>query len=158
LALIRPTNEQATWVPGMYHGTGIRTRRLCLGDDVLRDVLDDTRHSGSPFLPTGDPADRGPSTAERMRHYARLAPPLAIDATRTALAEAGLEAALVTHLVTVSCTGFSAPGLDRAIQGAVGLRPTVERTHVGYMGCHGALNGLRVANAFAGSDAQARVL
>jgi predicted naringenin-chalcone synthase len=34
----------------------------------------------------------------------------------------------------------------------------VERTHVGFMGCHGALNGLRVAGAYAGSDRSARVL
>ena len=32
---------------------------------------------------------------------------------------------------------------------ALGLPRTVERTHVGFMGCHGALNGLRVARAFA---------
>ena len=37
-------------------------------------------------------------------------------------------------------------------------RPTVQRTHVGFMGCHGALNGLRVANAFATADPAARVL
>ncbi|MBO0697094.1 MAG: hypothetical protein J2P46_01750, partial [Zavarzinella sp.] len=40
----------------------------------------------------------------------------------------------------------------------LGLSPTVERTHVGFMGCHAALNGLRVASAFAGSDPAARVL
>ena len=44
-----------------------------------------------------------------------------------------------------------------ALVSGLGLRPTVQRTHVGYMGCHGALNGLRVADAFA-SDARARVL
>src|SRR5262249_53903266 len=31
-------------------------------------------------------------------------------------------------------------------------------THVGFMGCHGALNGLRVANAISAADAEARVL
>ena len=64
----------------------------------------------------------------------------------------------ITHLVTVSCTGFVAPGVDLALIDGLGLRPTVERTHVGFMGCHGALNGLRVANAFATADPTARVL
>jgi predicted naringenin-chalcone synthase len=64
----------------------------------------------------------------------------------------------VTHLVTVSCTGFVAPGLDRDLIHTLRLAPTVERTHVGYMGCHGALNGLRVARAFTGADPGARVL
>src|SRR4029453_6671417 len=38
------------------------------------------------------------------------------------------------------------------------LRRTVQRTHIGFMGCHGALNGLRVANAFTTADPDARVL
>src|SRR5947209_4547977 len=42
--------------------------------------------------------------------------------------------------------------------GGRNLRPTVERTHVGFMGCHGALNGLRVARALTGADPSARVL
>src|SRR5262249_8133319 len=41
---------------------------------------------------------------------------------------------------------------------ALGLRPTVERTHVGFMGCHGVLNGLRVARALAAAGPAARVL
>ena len=60
--------------------------------------------------------------------------------------------------VTVSCTGFSAPGFDLALANELGMSPDVHRTHVGFMGCHGALNGLRVANAFAGSDPDACVL
>ena len=157
-ALARPTDEQATWLPAMYAGTGVATRRMALGEDVVRDVLDGTRHSGSPFLPTGAPDDRGPTTAERMRHYAELAPPLAVQAAAAALRPSGVRAADVTHLVTVSCTGFVAPGVDLALIRALGLPPTVQRTHVGYMGCHGALNGLRVARAFTAAEPDARVL
>jgi predicted naringenin-chalcone synthase len=64
----------------------------------------------------------------------------------------------VSHLVTVSCTGFVAPGLDAHAIGALGLLPTIRRTHVGFMGCHGALNGLRVAHGFFGAQPDARVL
>jgi predicted naringenin-chalcone synthase len=38
------------------------------------------------------------------------------------------------------------------------LRPDTSRTHIGFMGCHGALNGLRVAKAFAESTQEACVL
>jgi alpha-pyrone synthase len=38
------------------------------------------------------------------------------------------------------------------------LPATVERVHVGFMGCHGTLNALRVANAFATADPSARIL
>lgn len=154
-ALACPTQEQDTWLPGMYAGTLIDRRNLVFSPELVKDVLDGTTHSGSVFLPKFDPADRGPTTAQRMEHYAALAPPLALAACREALA--GDDPRALTHLITVSCTGFFAPGLDRLLVEGLGLRPTVERTHVGYMGCHGALNGLRVANAFA-ADPRARVL
>jgi predicted naringenin-chalcone synthase len=157
-ALIRPTTEQDTWLPSMYEGTGIRTRRSSLGAAVLRDAIDGTRYTESVFLPTGDPSDRGPTTAQRMDHYAELAPPLGREAALRALADSGVDPRSITHLVTVSCTGFVAPGIDRELIVGLGLAPTVLRTHVGYMGCHGAVNGLRVAGAFAGSDPRARVL
>jgi predicted naringenin-chalcone synthase len=157
-AVGRPTGEQATWLPEMYQGTGIDTRALVLGPELVRDLVEGTRDSGSPFLPSGEPGDRGPSTGERMRHYARLAPPLALRAARAALERSPLRPADLTHLVTVSCTGFVAPNVDVALIRGLGLAPTVERTHVGYMGCHGALNGLRVARGYAGSDPGARVL
>jgi predicted naringenin-chalcone synthase len=150
--------EQETWLPAMYAGAGIGRRHTALDAAVIRDVLDGTRHSGSPFLPTGALDDEGPTTAERMRHYARLAPPLAVSAAAAALRGSGLDGGRVTHLVTVSCTGFMAPGVDHGLITELGLPLTVQRTHVGYMGCHGALNGLRVAAAFAGSDPGARVL
>lgn len=99
-----------------------------------------------------------PSTAERMRHYRNEAVPLALQACRRALADAAMAPEAITHLVTVSCTGFSAPGVDLALIEAVPLRPDVARTHVGFMGCHGALNGLRVAQAFVEADPRACVL
>src|SRR5947209_6456595 len=95
-ALVRPTAEQASWLPAMYGGTGVAARRLALGEAVVRDVLDGTRHTGSPFLPRGEPGDRGPTTAERMRHYAELAPPLAVRAAAAALRPSGVRPADVT--------------------------------------------------------------
>lgn len=152
------TPEQATWLPTMYQQTGIDTRHLCLGRDIVQDLLQGTRHSGSPFLPSGAENDCGPTTQQRLDHYIRLAPPLALASAGQALSRSGLGPRAITHLITVSCTGFFAPGLDRLLIEGLGLSPTVERTHVGYMGCHGALNGLRVARAFAGADPGARIL
>ncbi len=157
-SLASPTREQATWLPGMYGGTGIGARQFALPPALIRDVLDGTRLSGSVFLPSGAPDDHGPTTAQRMEHYAELAPPLALRAAAVALTAAPLAPESLTHLITVSCTGFFAPGLDRILIEELGLPRTVQRTHVGFMGCHGALNGLRVASAFAGADPHARVL
>lgn len=105
-----------------------------------------------------DGNDQGPTTAQRMARYEADAPHLAVAAARGALENASMTAEELTHLVTVSCTGFFAPGVDAAVVETLGLRRGVERTHIGFMGCHGALNGLRVASSFTGADPSARVL
>jgi predicted naringenin-chalcone synthase len=93
-----------------------------------------------------------------MAAFARHAPPLALAAVRAALADAAMAASRITHLITVSCTGFQAPGVDLELISQLGLDAGVQRTHVGFMGCHGALNGLRVAQAFVEANAEAVVL
>jgi predicted naringenin-chalcone synthase len=102
--------------------------------------------------------DRGPTTRLRQERYSREAAPLAREACRAALHRAGCPPESITHLVTVSCTGFEAPGVDIALIRELKLSPTTLRTHIGFMGCHGALNGLRTAAAIANSDEKARVL
>jgi len=152
------TPEQTTWVPLMYAGTGIRGRNISLPRQLVEDVLRGTRLSGSVFLPSGEAEDSGPSTAARMALYAEHAGPLALSAALRAMEEARLPAHGITHLVTVSCTGFAAPGVDLALIEGLKLSPEVARTHVGFMGCHGAINGLRVAGAFTQADPRALVL
>src|SRR2546423_1310767 len=83
---------------------------------------------------------------------------VALSAARQALKASALSPADVTHLVTVSCTGFRAPGFDVDLIHGLELPDETERTHVGYMGCHGALNGLRVARALAGDNERTCVL
>jgi predicted naringenin-chalcone synthase len=152
------TDAQETWIPTLYTQSGIETRHMAFPDNVLRDLIEGTANSGSVFLPKRDPADRGPTAGQRMRHYVEQAGPLATRAARQALAASGVDPADITHIVTVSCTGFRAPGVDVEIIKRLGLPATVQRTHIGFMGCHGALNGLRVARAYAESDPRARIL
>jgi predicted naringenin-chalcone synthase len=87
----------------------------------------------------------GLSTEGRMKAYERLAPGLAEQAARAALDDAAVDTDRVTDLVVVSCTGFSAPGVDVALVRQLGLAPTVRRTMIGFMGCFGAIIGLRSA-------------
>jgi alpha-pyrone synthase len=93
-----------------------------------------------------------PTTSDRMSRYEAEAGGLAVSAARAALDESGLAPERVTHVVTVSCTGFYAPGFDTALIEQLGLSRAVARTHVGFMGCHGFLNGLRVAKAYVEAD------
>ncbi|MBI3411175.1 MAG: type III polyketide synthase [Planctomycetes bacterium] len=155
--LARCTPEQGNVVAALYRHTEIAGRHMVIGRDVLGDVLNGTCKSGSRFVPDG-PDDSGPNTADRMRIYEREALPMALEASTRALEESECVAAEITHLVTVSCTGFAAPGFDVGLIKQLQLPPTVERTHIGFMGCHGALNGLRLARAFIEADSRARVL
>ncbi len=150
--------DQGSHLINLYRHTGIETRHLIFGHDFMQDVLNGTRKTQNGFLPTGREGDLGPPTSQRMQVYAEEALPLALQAARQALDRSSLAPGDLTHLVTVSCTGFAAPGLDVKLIKPLELAPTVQRTHVGFMGCHGALNGLRVAQAYTGADSEARVL
>ena len=64
----------------------------------------------------------------------------------------------VSHLITVSCTGMYAPGLDIEIVEKLGLNPFVERTCINFMGCYGAFNALKVADYICRAQPDATVL
>ncbi len=145
--------RQARQLRRLYDRSGVETRTTV----VLR-ADGGTLEERVPFYPRASgPEDRGPTTGERMAWYEAEAPPLAEAAARRALEDASTPVEAITHLVTVSCTGFFSPGLDAALVDTLGLSRTVHRTHVGFMGCHGALNGLRVAASQAW-EPEARVL
>jgi predicted naringenin-chalcone synthase len=143
------TDDQAKMLQVIYRQTHIAHRHLIFNREVYAEAV-------------GGNADRqdgfGPDTAERMALYEREALPMALASSQQALADADVRPADITHLVTVSCTGFAAPGFDIGLIKALGLPATVQRTHVGFMGCHGALNGLRVASAYADALPGAKIL
>jgi predicted naringenin-chalcone synthase len=138
----------------LYRRSGVSRRQSVLLAPGAEDPTD--RQSFYKVTETAD--DKGPTTAERMHQYAEHAPGLATEACLDALKKSGLTAEQIDHLVTVSCSGFSAPGFDLKLFETVGLGSTTSRTHVGFMGCHAALNGLRVADAYATARPGAKVL
>lgn len=144
----RMSDREARTLRALYRRSGIETRHSVVLDGSEGPLPD--RQSFYP--PAADGEDRGPTTLRRMDMYERHAPSLATAAARRALDRGEVEPGEVTHLVTVSCTGFVAPGIDAAIVSDLGLRAGTERTHVGFMGCHGALNGLRLASSFTARD------
>lgn len=87
------------------------------------------------------------STKLRNDLYAVEAKRLFVAVARAALAKVAYLGE-VTHVITVSCTGFFAPGPDYFIVKELGLAATVERYHVGFMGCYAAFPALRMAQAF----------
>ncbi len=137
----------------LYRKAGVENRFMALPHRIALDWLKPRETPDEIVAGT----TLGPTTGERMKFYAEHATPLAVNAARSALSAAKTRPQEITHLITVSCTGFHAPGVDFGLIHELGLRPTTQRIQVGFMGCHGAINGLRVAHALA-ADPSARVL
>lgn len=146
-----PSQHRA--VTALYRRTKIANRGSVLLDEALGDG------KINEFYPSAIGVDdRGPGTKQRSDRYAAEAPVLAHAAATAALQDANHRPADVTHLVTVSCTGFAAPGVDIALIKSLSLPATTQRISVGFMGCHGAINGLRAAQAIVAADPTASVL
>lgn len=142
------TAEQERLFHMFYRRAGVQTRH-----SVVLDASEGALCERQSFYDAV-----APTTLDRMRKYEMEAPRLAVAASRSALEAAGVAPGEVTHLITVSCTGFSAPGIDISLIKHLNLTRDVSRTHVGFMGCHGALNGLRAAKAYVEADPGARAL
>ena len=138
----------------LYRRSGVKRRASVL----LEQAEGPLRDRQTFYRPVAGEGDRGPSTADRMARYEGAAPELALEAARRALADADVPAARVSHLVTVSCTGFTSPGVDARLVGELGLPRGVTRTQVGFMGCHGTFNGLRVAHGLTRAEPAALAL
>lgn len=152
-------------------GTSRLTARLIAAAFDHSDI--ETRHSvlselagdgegpdpaGSTFVERGTRRILTPPTGVRNAVYTREAPGLFAAAARDALERAGVAASAVTHVVTASCTGFFAPGPEFRVMRDLGLDSTVQREHLGFMGCAAALPALRSAARICGSDPTAVVL
>lgn len=138
----------------VYGHSGIDVRHSVVGDFAPG------ADSGQGGLYVDDAGGfRNPGTAERNERYRAEAGPLFVRAADAVLAgQDRFDASEITHLVTVSCTGFYAPGPDLEIVRALGLRPGVERYHLGFMGCYAAFPALNLARTFCRADPNAVVL
>ncbi|MEZ2391554.1 type III polyketide synthase [bacterium RCC_150] len=100
-----------------------------------------------------------PSTKVRNELFAIEATKLFIEAAKAAVGKCpDIDLQEVTHVITVSCTGFFNPGPDYKVVRALGLSPSVQRYHLGFMGCYAAFPALRAARQFCQADPAAVVL
>jgi alkylresorcinol/alkylpyrone synthase len=88
---------------------------------------------------------------ERNKAYLDGAVQLFIDAATKALNAAGLCAAEVDTVVTISSTGIATPSLEARAAGRMGFRADIERVPVFGLGCAGGVTGLSIASRLAQS-------
>ncbi|OUM41192.1 type III polyketide synthase [Arthrobacter sedimenti] len=141
-------------VGAAFDSSGIETRYTVIEELTLDKVFD-----APVFFDREEMLVLSPSTKTRNELYAEAGAKLFVQAGRKALEAArGIEASDITHVITVSCTGFFAPGPDYKVVRALDLNPSVQRYHLGFMGCYAALPALRSAKAFCEADPDAVVL
>ena len=135
----------------IYARSGIDYRYSCLKD-----------YGSEPedfqFYPKNWSLQPAPTTATRNEYYRKAALEIAEKAAFHAICEAGIDKTKITHLIVVSCTGFSAPGLDIHLMKDLGLSRTIDRTLIGFMGCNAAFNGFKMAHSICQSEPGANVL
>ncbi len=133
----------------LYHHSGIETRHSAIPD------YGGINNSGN-FLPDNED-DPFPSIEERMELYKKNAARLSIEAIQKCI-DTYISPDAITHLITISCTGMSAPGLDLEIMEAMHLSPTLFRTSINFMGCYAAIHGLKLAKFICDSEPAANVV
>lgn len=134
----------------LYSQAGIDQRYSVVGD-YSRPATD------WKFYPQTENLEPFPSLEQRMALFNRFAPQLSVDAIRNCL-EGVAHTKDVTHLITVSCTGMSAPGLDLQVMELLDLPKDIMRTSVNFMGCYAAIHALKMGDAFCRADKGAKVL
>lgn len=141
-------------VGASFNGSGIDTRHTVIAE------LSPTVMPEQPIF--YDRASGGllaPTTQTRNEVYVRESFPLFVAAARRVIeADPDIGASDITHVITVSCTGFFAPGPDYEIVRSLGLSDGVQRYHLGFMGCYAAMPALRAASQFCAADQNAVVL
>lgn len=134
----------------LYSQAGIEQRYSVVGD-YSRPASD------WKFYPQTENLEPFPSLEQRMILFNRYAPQLSVDAIRNCL-EGVAHTKDITHLITVSCTGMSAPGLDLQVMELLDLPKDIMRTSVNFMGCYAAIHAMKMGDAFCRADKSARVL
>lgn len=134
----------------LYHQSAINSRYSALPDYSL--------DAGEwQFYPASENLEPFPSLEQRMGWFNKTAPALSVSAVEKCIDEK-INKDEITHLITVSCTGMSAPGLDLQVMELMGLPKNIFRTSVNFMGCYAAIHALKLADAFCQNDNDAKVI
>lgn len=136
-------NDDKRKLAFLYHQSHIQTRYSCVADYGLP-------RADWSFIPK-NAEDAFPAIDARMQLYQKASLPLTIEAVEKCITGIILPNE-ITHLITVSCTGMSAPGLDLQVAEAMHLSPNIFRTSVNFMGCYAAIHGMKLAKMICDSS------
>jgi len=152
LKVVGDTDRKRSFIRKIYASSAIETRYSVIPDYRLPTAE-------RTFFPKNDALDPVPTTAQRNALFCVEANNLAALAVRRLFDQLpSFDPRAVTHLITVSCTGFSAPGFDFHLVKEFDLSPGIHRFHIGFMGCFAAFPALKLARSLVQSTPGAQVL
>jgi len=125
--------------------TEINTRYSCISD-----------YKGNAYELFTDGNFKQP-VEKRMELYKKKIMPLAANAIDKLFSEAPVKPSDITHLITVSCTGIFAPGLEFMIAEKYGLQHA-EKLGINFLGCYAALKAIKQAHYIAQANPEACIL
>lgn len=144
-------SDSSRWAKRIFRQCGVESRYTC--EPNLLEPAASCR-----YFPSADSEAAVPSTSGRMAVYKRASVPLAAEAAAKALADSSMHPEDITHLITVSCTGQFLPGLDAALIGELGLRTTVARVPLTFLGCAAGLKAVCLSKGLIAGQQDARAL
>jgi predicted naringenin-chalcone synthase len=142
--------QQADKMKRLYRNTAIQTRHSVIGD--FKHPRDQWKFWGCDYPGVIPPM------SNRNAIYKQEAPKLAHQAANQALQAWGGDPSAITHIISVSCTGVMAPGIEFELINSLNLPRSVSRLGINFMGCFGAFKGLHVAQSFAKESRHHRIL
>ena len=142
--------KQSRILSYLYRHSGIETRYSVIPDYTLP-------MSDWQFYPHSRDLEPFPGLEYRMEWYKKHALPLSLRAAQKCM-NGAINKDQVTHLITVSCTGMSAPGLELELMEALDLRADTSRTAINFMGCYAAIHALKMANDIVKAQSDSMVL
>jgi predicted naringenin-chalcone synthase len=152
IKLIADTDIKKRFLKRIYENSGIE-KRYSVIDDYDKDPAD------FKFYPKNADFKPEPSTAHRNDWFIKESNRLSLMAVNKLLDKLpGFDKEKITHLITVSCTGFAAPGFDFHIVKNLELSKSINRFHLGFMGCFAAFPAMKLARNICLSEPNARVL
>ncbi|MEQ9308071.1 MAG: type III polyketide synthase [Balneolaceae bacterium] len=135
----------------IYSQSGIQKRHT-----VIKDFLASEEDT---FFNRALSNEKRPTTGERNELYKTESTKLFLEIGKKLLDQnPNIEKSAITHVITVSCTGFFAPGPDFEVVRGLGLAPSTQRFHIGFMGCYAAFPALKMAQSFCDSNPNATVM
>ncbi|MGI4804457.1 MAG: type III polyketide synthase [Janthinobacterium lividum] len=149
----RLDENSAARLKKIYHNSAINQRYSAIPDFGLDNFAENR------FFPASENLEPFPDTKKRMDFYRENAIKVALVAAQNCLA--AFDASFtgqISHLITVSCTGMYAPGIDIDLVENLGLNRSTERTCINFMGCYGSINALKIADSICKANPEAKVL